>query len=151
MTNMTVKQVNDNYEFKVLKRIIMKKFPWIKSVYVKQDELDRYSLLFLHFEINPEEAAKAYGFELAPYIMRRWKRPEEYDTPFLSLLSLEFSLDDYNAKVARPLEKLFKEVHNSPALPDELKLPDDNRMYIGGFIFNEGEYPSYNEPGGVDY
>jgi hypothetical protein len=143
MANMTVEQLYDNYEFKVLRRIILKKFPWIKDVYVKQDELNRFSLIFLHFEIDPEEAAKAYGFELAPYIMKRWKRPEEYDTPFLSLLSTEFSLDDHNEKVAEPLLKTFREVHNSPALPEELKLPDDRKLYIGGFIFNKGEQTYY--------
>jgi len=143
MANMTVEKLYDNYEFKVLKRIIMKKFPWIKNVYVKQDELDRYELIFLHFEIDPEEAAKAYGFKLADYIMKRWKRPEEYDTPFLSLLSTEFSLDDHNEKVAEPLLKTFREVHDSPALPEELKLPDFRKLYIGGFIFNKGKHPYY--------
>jgi hypothetical protein len=136
---MTIDRLYNNYEFKVLKRVLMRKFPWIKNVYVNEDELERYEVIFLYFEIDPEEVAEAYGFELVDYIRRRWERPEEYETPFLSLLSSEFPLEEYNSRVADEIKKVINEVHNSPALPEELKLPRDWGVYIGGYVFNKGK------------
>jgi hypothetical protein len=136
---MTIDRLYNNYEFKVLRRVLMRKFPWIKSVYVNEDELEKYEVIFLYFEIDPEEVAEAYGFELVDYIRKRWERPEEYETPFLSLLSSDFPLEEYNSRVADEIKKVIKEVHDSPALPEELKIPRDSGVYIGGYVFNKGK------------
>ena len=54
---MTEEELYDNYEFKVTKRALMREFPFIKNVYVKDPAtIDQYkSFIFLDADINPYE------------------------------------------------------------------------------------------------
>ena len=57
----TVEELYDNYEFKVVRRAIMKEFPWIKNVTVTRDNLDKYNTIFLDFEVDLHRLLESYG------------------------------------------------------------------------------------------
>ena len=49
MGKTTPEEIYNVYTFKLIKRILKKKFPWIKDVFVNQEDLDKYTRIFLNF------------------------------------------------------------------------------------------------------
>jgi hypothetical protein len=50
----TQKEVEDSYEFKLMKKILKREFPWIVDVLVPDDEeVNKYGLIFLPIVIDP--------------------------------------------------------------------------------------------------
>ena len=136
----TVDELNDNYEFKVVKRAIMKEFPWIKNVTVTQDNLDKYGVIFLDFEINLPELLQTY--EWPPYLgaQNAWDNGKYFHAMYLSLFG-EVSYPEAR-EVADDIEHLFGAIHDSPALPIDLRLKKGRKFNVGDFYFNEGQ-PSW--------
>ena len=133
----TVEELYDNYEFKVVKRAIMKEFPWITDVTVTQDNLDRYSTIFLDFEVDLPRLLETYEWEPYRSAQRAWDENKYFHSMHLSLLG-NISFEEAKP-VNRAIEKLYEGVHNSPALPKDLRLKSGRRFSIGDFYFNLGQ------------
>lgn len=119
---MTKEELYDNYEFKVTKRTLMNEFPFIKDVYVEDDEaINKYEhYIWLTVDIDPYQMGQMYGLKVANFVTRALKRGEPYWAPYLSTLMVG-SVDD-TWPIRQALEKVMSGVHYSPALPSELKL-----------------------------
>ena len=136
----TVDELYDNYEFKVVKRALMKEFPWITNVTVTQDNLDRYNLIFLDLEIDLPRLLETY--EWSPYMgaQMAWDKNKYFHGMYLSLFG---DVQFLEAKeVVYDIERLFDAVHDSPALPKDLRLKSGRKFAIGDFYFNPGQ-PSW--------
>jgi hypothetical protein len=136
-TEYTLEELYDNYEFKVVKRAIMKEFPWIKEVSVTQENLDTYSSIFLDFEIDLPQLLQTYDWPIyigAEYALRK-------DRFFHSMyLTLMAGVTYEETKVVtNQIDRLMKLVHDSPALPKDLKLKEGRRFTTGDFYFNKGK------------
>ena len=133
----TVEELYDNYEFKVVKRAIMKEFPWVTNVTVTQDDLDRYNTIFLDFEVDLPRLLETYGWEPYRSAQRAWDNNQYFHSMHLSLLG------NVSYEEARPvsseIERLYKAVSESPALPTDLSLKKGRRFSIGDFYFNLGQ------------
>ena len=133
----TVEELYDNYEFKVVRRAIMKEFPWIKNVTVTQDNLDRYNTIFLDFEVDLPRLLETYGWDAYRSAQRAWDENKYFHAMHLSLFG------DVSYEEAKPItdgiEKLYRAVHESPALPKDLKVKSGRRFSIGDFYFNLGQ------------
>jgi hypothetical protein len=132
----TVEELYDNYEFKVVKRAIMREFPWITNVTVTQDNLDRYNTIFLDFEVDLPRLLETYGWEPYRSAKRAWKENKYFHSMHLSLLG-DVSYEDAKP-VANDIEKLYKSISQSPALPTDLRLKTGRRFSIGDFYFHPG-------------
>ena len=130
----TVEELYDNYEFKVVKRAIMREFPWITNVTVTQDNLDRYNTIFLDFEVDLPRLLETYGWEPYRSAQRAWDENKYFHSMHLSLLG-NVSYEEARP-VASEIEKLYKAVSQSPALPTDLRLKTGRRFSIGDFYFN---------------
>lgn len=119
---MTKEELYDNYEFKVTKRTLMNEFPFIKDVYVEDDEaINKYEhYIWLTVDIDPYQMGQMYGLKVTNFVTRALKRGEPYWAPYLSTLMVG-SVDD-TWPIRQALEKVMSGVHYSPALPSELKL-----------------------------
>ena len=133
----TVEELYDNYEFKVVKRAIMKEFPWIKNVTVTQDNLDRYNTIFLDFEVDLPRLLETYGWEPYRSAQRAWDENKYFHAMHLSLFG-DVPYEAAKTAVTDDMEKLFQAIHDSPALPKDLKLMTGRRFSIGDFYFNSG-------------
>ena len=133
----TVEELNDNYEFKVVRRAIMKEFPWITNVTVTQDNLDRYNTIFLDFEVDLPHLLETYSW--GPYrpAQRAWDENKYFHAMHLSLFG-DVPYETAKTAVTDDMEKLFGAIHDSPALPKDLKLKTGRRFSIGDFYFNSG-------------
>jgi hypothetical protein len=135
-TEYTVDELYDNYEFKVVKRAIMKEFPWIKNVTVDQDNLDRYSSIFLDFEIDLPQLLQTYDWPAYVGAQRAWDKGHYFHAMYLTL----FAEVPYEASkaVSNQIDALCQSIHLSPALPKDLRLKDGRRFAIGDYHFNRG-------------
>ena len=136
----TVEELYDNYEFKVVKRAIMKEFPWITDVTVTQDNLDRYNTIFLDFEVDLPRLLETYEWEPYRSAQRAWDENKYFHSMHLSLLG-NISFEEAKP-VANEIERLYKSISQSPALPKDLRLKSGRRFSIGDFYFNPGQ-PSW--------
>ena len=133
----TVEELYDNYEFKVVKRAIMKEFPWIKNVTVTQDNLDRYSTIFLDFQVDLPQLLETYDWPVYKGAKMAWDSNKYFHAMYLSLfgdISFETGKD-----VTRQIDNLFGAVHKSPALPTDLRIKEGRRFGTGDFYFNLGQ------------
>ena len=135
-TEYTVEELYDNYEFKVVKRALMKEFPWIKDVTASQDNLDRYSSIFLDFEIDLPQLLQTYDWPAYRGAQYAWDKGNYFHAMYLTLFA-EIPYEDGKA-VTKQIESLYQAIHKSPALPSDLRLKEGRRFAIGDFFFNKG-------------
>lgn len=133
----TIEELYDNYEFKVVKRAIMREFPWITNVTVTQENLDAYNSIFLDFEVNFPRLLETYGWEPYRSAQRAWDNNQYFHSMHLSLLG-NVSYEEARP-VADEIERLYQSISQSPALPKDLRLKTGRRFSIGDFYFNLGQ------------
>ena len=128
---MTEQELYDNYTFKVVKRALMREFPFIKNVYVKDpDSIDKYkSFIFLDVDINPYELSHQYGLRVDPITHKYLRRGEPYWAPYLSMFIKSGVEDTYPIKQA--INELVHSIQKSTAIPQEFKL--DRELDIGSY------------------
>lgn len=127
--------LRNNYEFKVVRRALMKEYPWIKDVTFNEDELDKYNLIFLSLIVDPIEMGKAYDYELNPWIMGRIDRGEKYYGTYPSLI-FDVPFEEGKDEVTIPIDNTIEQIHHSPALPHDLRLPEGRKFQVGSYIIN---------------
>ena len=126
----TLEELNNNYEYKVIKKVIMREFPWVKDVTIlNPDTINNYNILFVDFVINPIELQQEMGWPIMWYVLDSIVSRGEMTGPFLS----SFFKIDYRPSqdIANKIEKVMASVHESPALPEDLKIPEDRSWGIG--------------------
>ena len=136
----TQQELYDNYEFKVVKKALMREYPWIKNVSVDPENLSKYNIIFLDLDIDPIKLGEERGWEVTPWVLKSFEEGKEYKGMFLSLF-----FDKVNYEESRDLMddiiELTRSVHNSPALPSDLKIKGDRSFNIGDFYVNQGSEP----------
>jgi hypothetical protein len=138
---MTVQELNDNYEYKITKRALIKEFPFIKDVFVREEEeINKWStIIYIDLIIDPFVFAQQYGFRVWGPIINILKRGENYRSPYISI----FIGNDDRVELASPVNKAMEElmygIHESPAIPHELKLGKELR--IGTFTATPSSLP----------
>ena len=134
-TPMSGDDLRNNYEFKVVRRALIKQYPWIKDVTFDEDDLSKYNLIFLHIIVDPIEMGEAFGYELNPWIQGRIDRGEKYHGTFPSLI-FNIPFEDGKSEVTDPIDDMIREIHNSPALPEDLRLGRGRQFQVGHYIIN---------------
>ena len=140
MGKTTPEEIYNVYTFKLIKRILKKKFPWIKDVFVNQEDLDKYTRIFLNFDFNPNEFSESYGFEVKPWIQEMIDEGKYLDFSYPNLIN-DMEYEDYK-KVRDGIRSVITDVTDNPALPYEYKF--ENRSFdLGTWHINrkEGEQP----------
>ena len=139
---MTREEFENNYEYKVTKKAMMREFPFVKDVFVKDDnDIDKWrSTVYLDLIIDPYIMGHQYGLPVWGPITNALKRGEDYMSPYLSL----FIGDNDRVELASPINKAMEElmdgIHKSPAIPHELKL--GKMIKIGTFTATPSSLPT---------
>jgi hypothetical protein len=133
---LTIQQLYDNYEFKVIKKIIMREFPWIKDVTVDGDSINQYNLIFVILDINPFELSDIIGHPVYKWALNDIEHGESFSSSYLSSV-MNISYEE-SKPITDQIEEIFTSVHKSIAIPKELKLPEARRLAIGDFKTLEG-------------
>jgi hypothetical protein len=140
MGNTTPEQIYDVYTFKILKKALKREFPWIKDVFVRQEDLDVYTTIFLNFEFDPTEFSESYGFETKKWLQELIDEGKYLDFSYPNLIN-DMSYEEWKP-VRDELRSLIKDVSENPALPDELKF-SGRSIDLGTWHINrkEGQQP----------
>ena len=138
---MTREELENNYEYKVTKRALLREFPFVKDVLVKDDEdITKWkSSIYIDLIIDPFAFAHQYGFRVWGPIINALKRGEDYMSPYLSLFIGDGDRVELASPINKAMEELMDGVHKSPAIPQELKL--GKKLYVGTFTATPSSLP----------
>lgn len=134
---MTVQELYDNYEFIVAKRLLKQKFPWIVDVKTTQQSLDKYSIIFLDLYIDLDKFYEAVDHSPAIWVSRYLLDNNTYDASYLSLLIKD--RDDRINDIETEINNILSKLRKSPAIPTNMKLPNNRLMQKGG-VFASPEH-----------
>jgi hypothetical protein len=134
-TPMTPEQLRNNYQYKVVRRAIMEKFPWITDIMFDENDLNQYYTIFLDFVVDPDKVKELTDLSFARYVANRIDKGYYYKALYPSLL-FDLSYEQGKNTITDPMEDLMVKIHDSPALPDELKLPSGRSFKPSSFIVN---------------
>ncbi len=137
--HVTHEEINELYHFRVLKKILMRTYPWIKDVTLPE-EINKYSLIFLDITVDPWELAKQEDLTVKFYIAMRgfdW-------SPYLSTFFIE---SNHIRNMVGDIEKVIEKVQKSPAIPQDMKLPKSRKFQLGTWKLspNATPLPEYTE------
>jgi hypothetical protein len=118
---MTADEIRDNYEFKVVRKALMREFPFVKDVLVDDENLSKYKyILPVNLFIDTFVISLQYNVGIKPLYLKMIKNDDSFITASLDMM---FTDRDKVKEIDMLMDKLSREVHNSPALPNEYKLP----------------------------
>jgi hypothetical protein len=137
---MTTQELNDNYEYKITKRALIKEFPFIKDVSVKEEAINKWSgRIYIDLIIDPFAFAQQYGFRVWWPIINALKRGEDYMFPYISMFIETWDRVELASPINKAMDELMYGIHKSPAIPHELKLGKE--LVIGTFTATPSSLP----------
>ena len=142
MTKLTKEEVLDSYELSIAKRLIRQKFPWVQDIHISErNDINEYGLIFTDIDVDGEKFLQAYPeASIYPFQYNYFKEGRIPNHSFLNIFFNDVDTQD----IENDIDEIFKKVHRSPAIPDELKLPSDRRLSISGFrVDPTKQSPSY--------
>ena len=140
MGKTTPEEIYNVYAFKLIKRALKKRFPWIKDIFVRQEDLDLYTTIFLNFEFDPTEFSESYGFETKPWLQEMIDEGKYLDFSYPNLIN-DMTYEEYKT-VRDGMRGTIEDVNENPSLPDEFKIKGRN-IEAGTWHINrkEGQQP----------
>ena len=138
----STEQLYDNYTFKLLRRALMREFPYIKNVFVNFFDLGRYNTIFLNFDFDPAIWEQMYNDPMV-----KWLKDVTDEGGYIDLsyptTGTNMEYDEYQP-IKKSIEKVMSDVFNSEAVPKELKIQGQRPVAIGTWHVNrKGGKPNY--------
>lgn len=132
---LTLEEVENSYEWKLVKRILIREYPWIVDAEIDAPNLDKYNIIFINIYIDPIKFYEQYDKKLASYV-KFWLSREKpsYSASYLSVL-FDMDYEDYR-EIENELTSTIRGVKKSVAIPQELKLPESRPFSISEFIID---------------
>jgi len=125
---MTTKaEVEKSPIFKILKRAITRKYPWIKDMYVgNEEDINKYSsMLFLDADVDAQQLADEKGWTMeewtTPSIQRRVYKRDHFDTVYLSIFYTK-PFDEEARQLQNQVEEEMRRIQKSDAIPEDVKI-----------------------------
>ena len=135
----TKEEVENSPMFKIIKKATMRKYPWIKDMYIKSDEdVKKYSsMLFIDIDIDAQDLIDQYGWTLEPWVtpdmQRRAFGKNHTDSVYLSVM---FTKDGSQEAIdlQNEVEADMKRIQRSDAIPSDIKI--DKTFGISNIRYN---------------
>jgi len=130
----TPEELYDNYTFKLIKRALMREFPYIKNVFVGDFDLGKYNTIFLNFEFDPAIWEETYKDEFQGWLKKEIEAGKYIDVAF-PMTASNMTYEEYQP-IKRKIEKVMSDVANTDAVPRELKIQGNRSVAIGTWHVN---------------
>jgi hypothetical protein len=144
----TPTEVENNYEFKLMKKVLRQEYPWVLDVLVPNDEeINKYNLIFLPIVIDPFILQKEVGLPIEAWIKRyltdeRYKQTYRQYAYVSSYISTMFKGDrDIPRDLQERVDIIMKSVGRSAAIPNNLKIGKGRQFSSGEYIIPEMDIP----------
>ena len=139
----TPEELYDNYTFKLIKRALMRDFPYIKNVFVGDFDLGKYNTIFLNFEFDPKIWEEMYDDEFQGWLKKEMDKGKYVDLSY-PITASNMTYDEYQP-IKRKIEKVMSDVANTDVVPRELKIQGNRPVAIGTWHINRKEgKPDYS-------
>ena len=135
----TKEEVESSPMFKIIKRAIMRKYPWIKDIYAGDEEdMRKYSsMLFLDADIDAQQLADENEWTLEqwvnPDLQRRIYNRDHFNTVYLSVLFTKPS-DEEARQLQNDIDDEMKRIQKSNAIPSDIKI--GKTLGLSNFRYN---------------
>ena len=135
----TKAEVESSPMFKIIKKAIMRKYPWIKDIYAGDEEdMKKYSsMLFLDADIDAQQLADENEWTLEqwvnPDLQRRIYNRDHFNTVYLSVLFTKPSDEEARA-LQNDIEDEMKRIQKSNAIPSDIKI--GKTLGLSNFRYN---------------
>jgi hypothetical protein len=84
---MTADEIRDNYEFKVVRKALMREFPFVKDVLVDDEHLSKYKyILPVNLVIDPFVISLQYNVGIKPSYLRMIKNDDKFISALLDIM-----------------------------------------------------------------
>ena len=138
----STEQLYDNYTFKLIKRALMREFPYIKNVFVNPFDLGRFNTIFLNFDFDPTIWGEMYDDPMKSWLKDFVDKGGYIDLSYPTT-GTDMGYEKYRP-IKKSIEKVISQVANSEAVPQELKIQGDRPVAIGTWHVNRrGGKPDY--------
>ena len=121
----TKEEVDSSPIFKIVKKATMMKYPWIKDMYMGDEEsLTKYtSMLFVDIDIDAQQMADQYGWDLEPWVRtgNTWDNNPYFETVYLATM-VKKGDDQLARALQNDIEDQIKRIQKSNAIPSEFKI-----------------------------
>jgi hypothetical protein len=134
----TKEEVEASPIFRIVKKGLMRKYPWIKKVMSSDDEsIQKYtSMLFLEVDIDIKELADQQGWTLEPWVsdskVYSWRGNKFTSSPYLGILVSNL-YSDQARDLQNEIDSDIKRMQKSDVIPSEYKI--DKTTGISNFIY----------------
>ena len=129
---MTQEELENNYTYKIIRKVLMREYPWIKDVQLDVPGLEKFEYaLFLDIYINPYELGEERGYNVARWIESAIRNKEDYYTSVITMY-FDGSSEEMRA-ITTEVNDTITSTQNSPAIPVDLRLPSDKRFMVGSY------------------
>jgi hypothetical protein len=134
----TKEEVEASPIFRIVKKGLMRKYPWIKKVMSSDDEsIQKYtSMLFLEVDIDIKELADQQGWTLEPWVtdskVYSWRGNKFTSSPYLGILVSNL-YSDQARDLQNEIDSDIKRMQKSDVIPSEYKI--DKTLGISNFIY----------------
>ena len=123
MARYTREEIEDNYEFKVMKRLLKKEFPFITDMKLTDNWSDYNSLFFVDLSVSPSPLMELLNIPDTPS-SKKYLRVFSHSVAYLSMLfPSSFNRDESISNLAKKVQATITRVHQSPSIPDDMRLP----------------------------
>jgi hypothetical protein len=130
----TTEELYDNYTFKLIKRSLMREFPFIKGVFVNPFDLGRFNTIFLNFDFDPTIWGEMYNDPMKSWLKDFVDKGGYVDLSY-PITATDMKYEEYQP-IKKSIEKVISQVANSEAVPQELKIQGDRPVAIGTWHIN---------------
>lgn len=131
---MTLEELQNNYEYKVARRLAMKEYKWIIDIAPPPDdeELNKYNIIFLICTIDTQKFMEEYECDMMGYVKHYLSKGEQYSSPYLGLI-FNISAEEGN-EIHDDVVRDMQLVGETTAFPRELKIPNYRKLNISSYI-----------------
>jgi hypothetical protein len=130
----TPEELYDNYTFKLIKRALMREFPYIKNVFVGDFDLGRFNTIFLNFDFDPTIWGEMYDDPMKSWLKDFVDKGGYVDLSY-PITATDMKYEEYQP-IRKSIEKVISQVVNSDAVPRELKIQGDRPVAVGTWHIN---------------
>jgi hypothetical protein len=130
----TTEELYDNYTFKLIRRALMRDFPYIKNVFVNPFDLGKYNTIFLNFEFDPTIWGEMYDDPMKSWLKDFVDKGGYVDLSY-PMTATDMTYEEYQP-IKKSIEKVMSQVIQSDAVPPELKIQGHRPVAIGTWHIN---------------
>ena len=130
----TTEELYNNYTFRLIRRALMKEFPYIKDVFVNPFDLGKYNTIFLNFELDPAIWEEMYEDEFQGWVKKEMDKGKYIDISF-PMTATNMTYDEYQP-IRKRINDVMSQVIQSEAVPQDLKIQGHRPVAIGTWHIN---------------